>query len=98
MKELLEHSHEINEQLARYGVKFGIYKDGAFNERLFPFDPIPRQIEQSAFKALEAGLIQRVKALNDFINDIYHEKKIIRDRMLSTHGRIWALALSAIWP
>ena len=79
MQELLNHSNEINEQLARYGVKFGIYKDGAFNERLFPFDPIPRQISQGDFKALEAGLIQRVRALNAFIHDIYHEKHIIRD-------------------
>ncbi|MBP5200773.1 MAG: circularly permuted type 2 ATP-grasp protein [Schwartzia sp.] len=82
MKELLSHSHEINEQLARYGVKFGIYKDGIFNERLFPFDPIPRQIGQSAFKSLESGLIQRVKALNSFIYDIYHEKRIIRDKVV----------------
>ena len=37
MKTLLAHTKEINEQLARYGVKFGIYKDGTFNERLFPF-------------------------------------------------------------
>ncbi len=82
MKELLKHSHEINEQLARYGVKFGIYKDGVFNERLFPFDPVPRQIGQQAFKALQAGLVQRVRALNYFIDDIYHEKKIIRDRIV----------------
>ncbi len=80
MNELLNHGHEINEQLARYGVKFGIYKEGKFNERLFPFDPIPRQIGQSEFQALERGLQQRVKALNYFIYDIYHDKRIIRDK------------------
>ena len=42
MEELVQHTARINEQLARYGVKFGIYKNGSFNERLFPFDAIPR--------------------------------------------------------
>ena len=44
MEELLLHKEEINRQMARYGVKFGIYKNGTFKERLFPFDPIPRII------------------------------------------------------
>ena len=79
MKTLLAHTKEINEQLARYGVKFGIYKDGTFNERLFPFDPVPRQIPEKDYKVLEKGLIQRVTALNRFIYDIYHDKKIVRD-------------------
>ncbi len=82
MKELLKHSNEINEQLARYGVKFGIYKDGTFNERLFPFDPIPRQIGEHDFRILDRGLSQRVKALNCFIDDIYHEKRIVRDKVV----------------
>lgn len=37
MEDLILNSHQINEQLARYGVKFGIYKNGVFNERLFPY-------------------------------------------------------------
>ena len=40
--ELYRYADTVNELLARYGVKFGIYKDGVFNERLFPFDIIPR--------------------------------------------------------
>ncbi|MBR4696791.1 MAG: circularly permuted type 2 ATP-grasp protein [Selenomonadaceae bacterium] len=82
MEALLDHKDEINEQLARYGVKFGIYKNGTFHERLFPFDPIPRQIAADEFKELEKGLVQRVSALNHFLYDIYHEKKIIRDRVV----------------
>ncbi len=70
---------EINELLRRYGVKFGIYKNGQFKEQLFPFDPIPRIIEAEDFKAIEKGLIQRVDALNRFLFDIYHEKNIIHD-------------------
>ena len=42
--ELLKHTDKINELLARYGVKFGIYKNNVFKEQLFPFDSIPRII------------------------------------------------------
>ena len=70
---------EINELLRRYGVKFGIYKNGTFKEQLFPFDPIPRIISATDFARIEKGLIQRVDALNKFLFDVYHEKNIIRD-------------------
>ncbi len=76
---LLNHSEEINELLARYGVKFGIYKNNEFKEQLFPYDTIPRVIGAEEFSSLEKGLAQRVLALNLFIKDIYSEKKIIKD-------------------
>lgn len=76
---LSKHAAEINELLARYGVKFGIYKNGTFKEQLFPFDPIPRVIKADEFAWLEKGLKQRVKALNCFISDIYSEKRIVKD-------------------
>lgn len=69
----------INGLLRRYGVKFGIYKNGQFKEQLFPFDPIPRVITSDDFRKIEKGLIQRVDALNKFLYDIYHEKNIILD-------------------
>lgn len=75
-------TREINELLARYGVKFGIYKNGVFKEQLFPFDAIPRIITRSDFSDMEKGLIQRVDALNLFLKDIYSEKKIIRDGVI----------------
>ena len=65
--------------LARYGVKFGLYKNGTFHEQLFPFDAIPRVISHQEFEYLEKGLIQRVDALNLFLEDVYGEKKIIKD-------------------
>lgn len=73
---------EINMLLRRYGVKFGIYKNGTFKEQLFPFDPIPRVIEKADFEKMEKGLIQRVNALNMFIYDIYHDKHIISDKIV----------------
>lgn len=73
---------EINKLLARYGVKFGIYKHGEFKEQLFPFDAIPRVITAEDFKQMEKGLIQRVDALNLFLKDIYTDKKIIKDKII----------------
>ena len=76
---LFGYSDTVNELLARYGVKFGIYKNNVFKEQLFPFDMIPRVIEKQEFAFLEKGLKQRVLALNEFIKDIYGDKKIVRD-------------------
>ena len=76
---LVEHTPKINQQLARYGVKFGIYKNGTFNERLFPFDAIPRVIDAATWDELERGLSQRVRALNAYLADLYGEKQIIHD-------------------
>lgn len=79
---LCRQADTVNELLARYGVKFGIYKNGTFREQLFPFDAIPRVIEAEEFEGLERGLKQRVMALNCFIRDIYGEKKIVRDKVV----------------
>lgn len=73
---------EINELLARYGVKFGIYKNGIFKEQLFPYDPIPRIISYKDFSLMEKGLVQRVDALNLFLEDIYSDGKIIKDGII----------------
>lgn len=82
MFELVEHTASINKQLARYGVRFGIYKNNEFHEQLFPFDAIPRVIPADEFDFLEKGLIQRVAALNAFLADIYSEKKILKDGII----------------
>jgi len=79
MDRLVQHQQTINDQLARYGVKFGLYKNGTFQERLFPFDPLPRVITAQEFETLDKGLVQRVNALNLFLKDVYGDKKIIRD-------------------
>lgn len=81
-KDLYACEGAVNEQLARYGVKFGIYKNNTFKEQLFPFDVIPRIITNPEFQVLEAGLIQRVDALNLFLKDIYAGKQIIKDNII----------------
>ena len=79
IKELTESRNTVNKWMERYGVRFGVYKNGVFNEQLFPFDPVPRIIGKDDWDYLEQGLRQRVKALNRFLWDIYHDKEIIRD-------------------
>ncbi len=82
MHDICKEADAINEQLARYGVKFGIYKNGEFREQLFPFDAIPRIIDAEEFEYLEKGLKQRVTALNCFLQDIYTDKKIVKDGVI----------------
>ncbi len=82
MNDLIRNSETINRLLSRYGVKFGIYKNGVFKEQLFPFDPIPRIIENKEFSYLEKGLRQRVDALNCFLSDIYGKKQIVKDKVI----------------
>lgn len=76
---LLTQKDAVNKWMERYGVRFGIYKNGTFKEQIFPFDAIPRVISKSDWTELEKGLKQRVDALNAFLRDIYTEKRIIKD-------------------
>jgi uncharacterized circularly permuted ATP-grasp superfamily protein len=62
----------------RVGITFAVYGDDAGTERLIPFDIIPRIIPANEWSKLQAGLAQRVQALNMFIHDIYHDQNIIK--------------------
>ena len=76
---LASHRSSINRELARNGVRFGIYKQGVYHDQLFPYDPVPRIIPATEYDRLEAGLKQRVRALNAFLLDVYADKRIVRD-------------------
>ncbi len=66
----------------RVGITFAVYgdkdEDGSGTERLIPFDLIPRVIAAKEWKGMEAGLVQRVTALNRFIHDVYHDQEILK--------------------
>ena len=79
IKELTDSRDTVNKMLERFGVRFGVYKKGVFNEQLFPFDSVPRIISKKDWDYLERGLKQRVEALNMFLWDIYHDKRIVKD-------------------
>jgi uncharacterized circularly permuted ATP-grasp superfamily protein len=61
------------------GITFTVYSDGANIDRAWPFDLIPRIISGSEWSAIERGLVQRLVALNRFIDDVYNEQRIIAD-------------------
>jgi len=61
----------------RVGITFAVYGEEAGKERLIPFDIIPRIIPAEEWQALQRGLRQRVKALNAFLHDIYHDQHIL---------------------
>ena len=62
----------------RTGVTFAVYAEGSDRERLIPFDIIPRVIGAAEWDYLSAGLIQRVRALNAFVSDVYNAQEFIR--------------------
>jgi len=62
----------------RVGITFAVYGEEAGKERLIPFDVIPRIIPSPEWKSLRAGLRQRVKALNMFLHDVYHDQEILK--------------------
>jgi uncharacterized circularly permuted ATP-grasp superfamily protein len=62
----------------RIGITFAVYGEADAQERLIPFDVIPRIMSGAEWRLLENGLTQRVKALNAFIKDIYNEREILR--------------------
>ncbi|GHS90356.1 hypothetical protein FACS1894139_09530 [Planctomycetales bacterium] len=83
METLIDQRDAVNQWLARYGVRFGVYKGGVFHEQLFPFDPVPRVIPAAEWRFLEKGLTQRARALNEFLLDIYSAKRIVRDGVIA---------------
>jgi uncharacterized circularly permuted ATP-grasp superfamily protein len=68
----------------RVGITFAVYGEQAGTERLIPFDVVPRIIPADEWQRLEAGLVQRVQALNLFLRDIYHEQAILRAGIIPT--------------
>ena len=66
----------------RIGITFGVYGDKDATERLIPFDIVPRVISRAEWTVLEAGLKQRVTALNLFLKDVYGARAILREDII----------------
>lgn len=60
------------------GITFNVYGDDAGEERLIPFDMVPRIVTAAEWRKLSRGIEQRVRALNAFLHDIYHRQEIVR--------------------
>jgi uncharacterized circularly permuted ATP-grasp superfamily protein len=69
---------EAERTFRRTGITFNVYGDDNAEERLIPFDIIPRIISARQWRKLERGIEQRVRALNAFLHDLYHRQEIVR--------------------
>lgn len=82
LKELNE--RKLNAELAirTLGITFTVYTEGQNIDREWPFDIIPRVIMEKEWNQISAGLTQRLRALNLFINDVYNDQKFIKDKRM----------------
>ena len=85
--ELLKHTDNVNQLLARYGVKFSIYKNNQFKEQLFPFDAIPRIIEADGYAIgnIDATIIAQKPKMSPHIPEM---KRIIAEALMVEEDRI----------
>ncbi|HZP46598.1 MAG TPA: circularly permuted type 2 ATP-grasp protein [Candidatus Binataceae bacterium] len=81
-RRLLELGARAHLMFQEMGVTFNHYGDAEGTERIFPFDPVPRIIPASVWEPIEAGLIQRVRALNAFLADVYGEGVIFKEGLI----------------
>jgi len=81
--ELVRRKSKAEKALSSSGITFTLYGEQGSEDRILPFDIIPRIIRADEWAALEAGLVQRTLALNAFLNDVYGKQHIIRDGVIS---------------
>lgn len=79
VESLRRRAADAERDLLERGITFTVYSDATAIDRILPFDLIPRVLTPPEWQHIESGVIQRVRALNLFLYDIYHEKKILAD-------------------
>ena len=82
MKHLVSRQQAADLAIQEMGVSFTVYSEGQNIDRSWPMDIIPRVIPLQEWQVLEKGLIQRVTALNMFINDLYNKQQILKDKVV----------------
>ena len=81
-EDLRRRQAEADRAFLRQGITFTVYGDAQGTERIFPFDLLPRIITDAEWRTLERGLVQRLTAVNLFLKDIYHEGRILAERVV----------------
>lgn len=82
VQEFIEKRNSADMAFVNQGVTFSVYSDRRGVEKIFPFDLLPRTIPAKEWAKLEAGLQQRIKVLNLFLDDLYHDQRIIKEKVL----------------
>ncbi|MEM8547324.1 MAG: circularly permuted type 2 ATP-grasp protein, partial [Pseudomonadota bacterium] len=77
--ELVNRQHAVNRTIADMGISFTIYSEGDNIDRAWPLDLVPRVMPATEWDHVEAGLVQRLTALNLFIDDLYNARRILKD-------------------
>lgn len=80
--DLKQRQKEAEALLLKMGITFNVYGQDQGTEKIFPFDLIPRIIPDTDWQQIEAGLKQRIFALNEFLQDVYNDKKILKDKIV----------------
>jgi uncharacterized circularly permuted ATP-grasp superfamily protein len=80
--ELERRQQSADRALLHMGITFNVYGESAGTERIFPFDLVPRIVAAAEWNWIEQGLKQRIRALNLFLDDIYHGQKIVKDGVI----------------
>ena len=78
VRKLSKQSMQAEELFRRIGITFNVYGGSDGEERIIPFDLIPRIIAAQEWRRLERGIVQRVAAINAFLADVYHRQEIVR--------------------
>jgi uncharacterized circularly permuted ATP-grasp superfamily protein len=81
-EELIERQRAVDSTIVDMGISFTIYSEGDNIDRAWPLDLIPRAMPRSEWDRIEAGLAQRVTALNMFIDDLYNDRRILKDKVV----------------
>jgi uncharacterized circularly permuted ATP-grasp superfamily protein len=83
--DLARRQKAADRSMVQLGITFNVYGDTQGRERIIPFDIVPRIIANKEWQWLEKGLKQRITALNLFLDDIYHDQRILRDGVIPEH-------------
>ena len=84
-EDLSRRQKAADRSMVQLGITFNVYGDTQGRERIIPFDIVPRIIANEEWQWLERGLKQRITALNLFLQDIYHEQRIVKDGIVPEH-------------
>jgi uncharacterized circularly permuted ATP-grasp superfamily protein len=94
--ELLRRQRAAEGALWRMGITFAVYGDQRGTEKIWPFDIVPRIVPSEEWDRIERGLKQRIRALNLFIDDVYHDQRIIKDGIVPSEMILSAESYRAV--
>jgi uncharacterized circularly permuted ATP-grasp superfamily protein len=83
--ELMRRQRAADRMMIQLGITFNVYGEAEGTERAIPFDTVPRIMPGDEWDGIEKGLRQRISVLNKFIDDIYHDQRIIKDGIIPEH-------------